>query len=1046
MSIGWQILDAYFAETRYPRTHNALEGYDHFIRSGLGRLIQDLNPFSTEGLEIHIGGRDGTAFELVHPEVTPNHARLYDCNYSASLVASVLVVFEDGEETLLEGVALGDMPIMLHSCICRLRGLDAASLSGVGECPYDEGGYFIVDGKEKALVAQEHEVTNRALVMRTPDDATYEWRSRVRTLEIGCVRTTGQLTVLGRVSGSASTFALPLFTLFRLLGMETDFGIMAAIRRNGGDAIHTDVLDACMRPSVVAASPAGYTYVAAMDHAVHALRPLLRAEVAHIVKNDILHNVPADEKPEYLAAVVADMLRVMHGIDRPTDRDSVVNKRVVTSGARFADLFRDQYNTFRADTIALMERGACDDKATVRRTLQTRALTDGIRRGLRGESDVPRDTMHGAMSHLSMISTARAAPHGSHWGVVCPIDDRLAVMAHVTAPDVPFADVERALHELGAAPCATGTPVWLNGTPVGRASDPLALTTKFRGLRRNGHMHRDVSITWRPGSKRVEVACDAGRLARPVLVLHEGGVELEGRVQGWAPLLPGHDSPSGAPIEYLDCAEAEDAFIAMSLDGAQSRHTHCEIHPSTILSLASLLTPFSHHSLATHNMAACRQVRTCASLFATSFNSRMDPSIHLLHAGQRPAVSTLYASYCGADTLAYGVNALIAVIAFDGYNQGGSIIMNVSSLQRGLFNTTHYQTLVFGEESDGQYICNPAERQITLCEGVTYAQLDRGGLPVVGSLVEPGVVIVGRVTDGLGGQETESSLVAGPTVRGVVDRVLAYPHPRGSGRRVKVRLREERVPTIGDMFSSRHGQEGVVARLARQEDMPFLPDGTVPDLIINPQALPSQVAHLMEAIGAKAACRDGEFADATPLTGKDNFLKIGLRLSAAGAHSAGSEVMYSPASGRQLPSPVNFCPTYYLRLNQMVADKVVATRVARRASVTGQPAPERTQCIGEPECEAIVASGMSAFLKESMLERSDIMAVPAHFVAGQHEAVDARFGTLPLPSDAYAPETEVYNVPQALTVLQKELASMGIAMALQGARAKHHDLGTLSRT
>lgn len=1039
MSIGWQILDAYFAETRYPRTHIALEGYDHFIRSGLGRLIRDLNPFSTEGLEIYIGGRNGMAFELVHPEVTPNHARLYDCNYNASLVASVLVVFYGGEETLVEGVALGDVPIMLHSCICRLRGLDAASLSGVGECPYDEGGYFIVDGKEKALVAQERGVTNRALVTHTPDDATYEWRSRVRTLEIGCVRETGQLTVLGRVSSSESTFALPLFTLFRLLGMETDFGIMAAIRRNGGDAIHTDVLDACMRPSVVAASPAGYTYAAAMDHAMqtmHDLRPLLRAEVAHIVKNDILHNVPADEKPEYMAAVVADMLRVMHNIDPPTDRDSAVNKRVVTSGARFADLFRDQYNTFRADTIALMESGACDDRVAVCRALQTRALTDGIRRGLQGASAVPRCTMHGAMSHLSMTSTARAAPHGSHWGVVCPIDDHFAVMTHVTAPGVPFADVQRALHELGAAPCATGTPVWLNGTPVGRAPDPLALTTKFREMRRNGHMHRDVSIAWRPGSKRVEVACDAGRLARPVLVLHKGGVVLEGGVQGWAPLLPGHDSPSGAPIEYLDCAEAEDSFIAMSLDAAQSRHTHCEIHPSTILSPVSLLTPFSHHNMAARNMAACSQMRTCASLFATSFNSRTDPSVHLLHAGQRPAVSTRYASYCGADTLAYGFNALVAVMAFDGYNQGGSIIMNVASLQRGLFNTTHYQTLVLDEETDGQFICNPARRQVTLRDGVTYALLDRDGLPVVGSLVEPGVVIVGRVTHGIGRQETDSSLVAGPEVRGVVDRILAYPHPRGSGRRVKVRLREERVPTIGDMFSSRHGQEGAVAHLARQEDMPFLPDGTVPDLIINPQALPSQVAHLMEAIGAKAACLDGEFADATPLTGEDNFLKIGLRLAGAGAHSAGSEVMYSPASGRQLPSPINFCPTYYLRLNQMVVNRVVATRVARRSNITGQPAPERTQCIGESECESIVANGMSAFLKESMLERSDVMAGPAHFIAGQHEAVDAQFGTLPLPLDAYAPETEVYNVPQALTVLQKELASMGIAMALQG-RSRH---------
>jgi DNA-directed RNA polymerase II subunit RPB2 len=1147
-SVGWQILDAYFEETRYPRARIALEGYDHFVKAGLKSLIADLNPFtmtkpeSRERLDMYVGGRDGTAFSLVHPKLgtgqamLPNQARLHDSSYNASLVADITIAHADGQdkgERVVQGVVLGEVPIMLHSHACQLRGLDEDQLLKLGECPFDEGGYFIVDGKEKVVVANEIAVTNRAVVTYTTSDATYEWRCRVRTmrgegdfprtLEIVRVRGSGELKVLGRISNnlnSASTFTLPLFVLFRLLGMETDMCIMDAIRSNGGHAIHPDVLAASMRPSVLDASTVGYTYAAAMNHAMNAFkahRPLLKAEVTRVMKNDVLQNVSAGEKGGYLAALVADMLRVVHGIDPPTDRDSSLNKRVDTGGVKFADLFRDYYTSFRREAMGLMDReynmkrgegvpvAELITKRNMSRILKASVITDGMRRGLKGSwgamdeaqtgivHDVPRYTMHGAMSYLSRIASqmtevarSQREPHhihGTHWGVVCPIESpdnkdigltkHFAVMAHVTVRGLSAESVKRALLDLGAtsSACAAGVPVWLNGTPVGRAADPLTFTTEFRKLRRNGHLHRDVSVAWRPGSRRIEVACDAGRMSRPVLVMREGGASpLDGDTIGWSRLLPPQDVLAGgetyvpqdpgetlglgAPIEYLDCAETDDTYIAMTLDTAGPLHTHCEIHPSTILSPVALLTPFSQHNPAVRNLFSCKQARACASLFATSFNSRADNSVHLLHASQRPMVSTRYATYFGVDTLAYGFNALVAIATFSGYNQEDSIIMNITSLQRGMFNSTHYHTIVFDEEgTDGvtEYICNPTERPVALREDVSYAHLDGAGLPLVGTLVEPGVVIVGKVTivrgAGQTSSEVDSSLVADLTMHGVIDRVLTFPHPSGRGRRVKVRMREEREPVVGDKFSSRHGQKGIVGRLVRQEDMPFLADGTVPDLIINPHALPSRmtIAHLIEAIGAKAVCWDGVFTDATPMTGEDTFQKFGSRLEGARSHRVGDEIMYDPASGRLLPRPINFCPTYYLRLKQMVADKVAATRVGRRTNITGQPAQGRALGgglrIGEMERDSIVANGMMSFLKESMIERSDGMAESANFIAGEHQAVHGEFGTLPLPTDVYTPETTVYKVPQALTVLQKELASMGICMALQQERAGAQTIG-----
>jgi DNA-directed RNA polymerase II subunit RPB2 len=1017
--VGWRILDAYFKDTRYPRARFALDGYDEFILQGVARLIMDMNPFSVsltgsnEKVDLFIGGRRGDSFQLVHPkldtghDMLPNHARLYDLSYSATLVATVAVA-DGAEDTILEGVVLGEIPIMLHSCVCRLHGLSDDRLVALGECPYDEGGYFIVDGKEKFLPAEERAVKDRPWATRTPADPVHDWRCRLNTLEVSRVRKTGELRALG----------LPLFILFRLVGLETDSSIMQAIRT---DAVQQDTLDDGVRPSVLQASSIGYTFAAAFKYAARVLG-IRKADVVRLVRL----NLPVADKPGYLASVTAELLRAIHGTDPVTDEGSLVNKRVDTSGVRFGRMLCDHYAALR-DSVKSGSHG------TVADLLTSDSITEGMRRGLKHE--LPRHTMHGAMSCLSMVETTAPSLHGSHWGVICPVEARLgiskqfALLARATT-ELCKDSVVAALIDLGTVPGATiGTPVSLNGTLVGTVTHPRAFTIAVRTLRRNGYLHGDLSIAWRPGSAQVEVACDAGRLTRPLLI---AGAEVPTN-GSWAELLPtvrgntyvrapielGH----GAPIEYVDCAEAGDTYVAMSPEAVTEHHTHCEIHPSTIMSPLPLLTPFLHHNLAEHNSAACEHVRSCASLYSTSFNSRADACSHLMDACERPMVETRYGSYFGTDTLAYGCNAIVAIAALSGYNTGAAILMNASSVERGLCHTTHFRTLVFDEGEDGHF-CNPVGRLAELQKGVAYDSLNADGLPVIGARVEPWVAIVGRIVGGRGFPEQDASFVADGALRGVVDRVLVYPHPSGQGRRIKVRVRQERTPSVGDAFAARHGRRTVVAQLVRQEDMPFLADGTVPDIVVNPSHV--TVAGLMEAMGAKAGCYDGAFVDATPLTGEDRHQEFGLRLEAVGKDRHGAEIMYNPARGDQMSDPISMCPTYCMRLYEMAVDKLMATLVGR-VDLTGQPV--RGARIGEPERDTLLASGSASFLKESMTERSD--GTVSAFVDGDLQARHAEFGTVPLPHDVHSPETAVHKVPRALTVLQQELACTGVRMAVR---------------
>jgi DNA-directed RNA polymerase II subunit RPB2 len=239
-----------------------------------------------------------------------------------------------------------------------------------------------------------------------------------------------------------------------------------------------------------------------------------------------------------------------------------------------------------------------------------------------------------------------------------------------------------------------------------------------------------------------------------------------------------------------------------------------------------------------------------------------------------------------------------------------------------------------------------------------------------------------------------------------------------------IRIRKNKIPEIGDKFASRCGQKGVCGMLLDQKDMPFTKDGIVPDLIINPHAIPSRMTinQFLESVLGKACCLGGYSGDATAFQ-NNNILDYSELLQKYNYEKYGNEVMYSGITGEQLHTSIFIGPTYYQRMKIMVADKMHSRGTGPYQSLTRQAAAGRANNgglrIGEMERDGIISHGAFKFLKESMTERSDKFKV----------VIDKTTGLISYTEDSY--NQSQIEMPYSMKMLLQELNTMSIGARVQ---------------
>lgn len=444
-----------------------------------------------------------------------------------------------------------------------------------------------------------------------------------------------------------------------------------------------------------------------------------------------------------------------------------------------------------------------------------------------------------------------------------------------------------------------------------------------------------------------------------------------------------------AIIDYIDANESENTKIALNSGelekNTKENYTHLEIHESLIFGVMCNQIIYPEHNPPTRDSFSCGQSKQAVSLYNTNFQMRMDKAAVVLNYGEVPLVKSRYLQYINNEEHPYGENAIVAIMCYTGYNVEDAVLLNEGALKRGLFQTTYYTTYEAHEESSKNQ-SSVVDKHFTNIEsqdnvvgtkpGYDYSKLDNYGLIRENTAVDDKTVLIG-LTAKSGGIQVDQSKMPKKGQLGVVDKTFMTQNEEGS-RIAKVRVREVRIPNLGDKMASRSGQKGTVGLVIPEADMPFTKDGIRPDIIINPHAIPSRmtIGQLIECIIGKGCAHYGGFGDCTAFVNKGSKVELmGRHLVKAGFHSSGNELLYNGMTGEQIESAIFIGPTYYMRLKHMVKDKINYRALGPRAALTRQPVGGRANDgglrIGEMERDSLLGHGLNSMLTESMMERGD---------------------------------------------------------------------------
>ncbi len=1083
-----------------------IKSFDEFIDFSVQQIIDDIGEIQLETPELADFKIKLGKVRLTPPTVkeadgavrsiSPMEARIRDLTYSSPIFVEMVPII-NGVEQEPQEVKLGELPIMLKSKLCTLRGKDENQLIEEGEDPNDPGGYFIINGTERVIVLVEEVLSNRPIIERKGETET----ARINSESAGFVqrhqieRKTGIITI-----SFANLKKLPIVVLLRALGMEKDKDIVESISSdpNAMQEIYFNLYEFNVKDAGDAKEYIG-------DKLRITQKEYREKRITDILDKYLLPHLGQNKKNRidkaiYLSKVVRKVLKLGLENMEEQDIDHYGNKRLRQVSNFMEILFRSillgKYGLVSRIAYSyqkLVKRGKMPSiKSIVESDYLTKRIISHMATGqwIGGRTGVcqrlERTNYVRTVAHLrnviSPLSSSQEhfearALHSTHWGRLCAeetpegvnigLRKYLALLAVIseTGKDKDRAFIEDlAKKEIGTP---EGAIMFLDGRILGTTEKPKEFVTKLRNKRRSGAIGPTIGIAHDEQFNEVHINTDSGRLMRPVIVAEGGKSKLtqkhieqldKGEIT-WDAILK-----EGA-IEYLDAEEENNSLVALYPGDITKEHNHLEIDPGVVLGLSASLVPFAAHNRGDRVNFGAKMSGQALGVFSTNYLMRTDTKSDILVYPQVPLLRTKVGDELNIDDHPQGQNIILAIMSYKGYNMEDGIVVNKASIERGFGRSFFFRNYIteekkyWGIEKDEIKIPDKSIDGYRTEEA--YANLEQDGIISREIGVESGDVLIGKVSPlRFFGPvesfmvETENRRETSETIRhgeeGIVDNVVVTETASGN-KLVKINIRSERIPELGDKFTSRHGQKGVIAVIVPEENMPFTAEGITPDIILNPHAIPSRmtIGQLLEILASKVSALSANPLDASVFNEitSENLRKA---LKNAGFRDDGKETMYDGITGKMMQAQILIGPCYYQKLHHMVANKIQSRARGPVTLLTKQPTAGRAKQgglrLGEMEKDCLLAHGSALLLKERF--SSDRYKVPICDKCGLVAIEDFVKGKKFCPVCKKGKVIDV-EMSYAFKLMMDELKCMGIypRVNVEGegtAKIKSLDFGFLS--
>jgi DNA-directed RNA polymerase I subunit RPA2 len=1062
--------------------------------------------------------RYGDTKKEMATDMMPTECRRAGVTYAGELLAEIRVSIGDFAQKLpMRRIAR--IPIMVGSDKCNISGMSPGQLISAGEEQYELGGYFIINGSEKALRMIVVPRANSVLSARRAANANRGPLYTETSVSIRCMRQdmstttmhmhylrTGGVNIRVSASQSRSEYFLPVGVVMRALLPSGETARTIFLRIVGGDvrnealrasglAIVTDMEEWSKRYSpsaletdshIALSQASALEYIGKQFKVVLDLDPecsnyeagrtvLRRHVLVHLSPGPFQeHDTGLDAaKVDLLVHMVRKLVATASDAIELDNADASSHHEILLPGQLYLNYLKERVQMFLS-SIALQIRrdsgkagraiigSVSRSEELVHQALTKTSRLDSISLqmnyflatgNIRSQSglDLPQAAgyvimaerinffrfimhfrcVHRGAFYASMRTTKvrKLLPEG--WGFICPVqtpDGAPCGLLNHLAHEVKLTqglsgswnDIADMIAELGADPppalsalhsiSAPGSvPILVDGRVTGYISPSrmLQFVDNLRSLKVQESYkvipHNSEIVHVPPSSASgsgfypgVYMHTTAGRMMRPVQWLQQ-------RKKRRKSTVPDVYEPPGT-LEYVGTmeqvflhirpavADAEGSATPVGTAGA----THAEKGSTNFLSEVACLTPFTDMNQGPRNIFQCQMAKQAMGTPCHQFDARFDAKVYRLTTPQVPVTRNFgMQDPLGADLFPNGLNGIVAVISYTGYDMEDALILNQGSVNRGFAHGTVYVNKRVNLESsleDRARQFGPLTPQVAANTGT----VDVDGLPDVGARLHEGDMMYVLAPLGANAQanlldsrklqwthykssETATvdqvQLINGAAFQRDLRREVS------TVRQVSIRTRLSRAPSVGDKFATRAGQKGTVAAVWPTEDMPFSESGIVPDVLFNPNGFPSRmtIGMMIENMAGKSGALHGMFQDSTPFRFDEKCRAVdyfGAQLAKAGYNYYGNETLYSGYTGDPFEVDIFMGVIHYQRLRHMVSDKFQVRSTGKIHPLFRQPIKGRKRGgairFGEMERDGLIAHGASYLLRDRLAMASDM--------------------------------------------------------------------------